>query len=298
MAGKRVLLIVNPVSGTLGSKDALFSALKVFCAEGWEVTTALTQFRGHATILAKHAAERGFEAVVCVGGDGTLNETISGIVGAREGILPLGYVPCGSTNDFAATLGISTDPEEAAKTITRSEGVRLDLGRFSEEHYFSYIASFGAFTQASYSAPQDLKNIVGHMAYIIEGIKDISSITPYRVSVEAEGISCSGNYIFGSVSNTRSVGGIVKLKEDEIGLDDGLFEIILVKYPETPVDFSNLITGIFSSDFSSDVFEYFKASEVRFTMPRKLYWSLDGEKVRGETKVEIKNLHRILTLLK
>ncbi|MBR0138990.1 MAG: diacylglycerol kinase family lipid kinase, partial [Firmicutes bacterium] len=226
------------------------------------------------------------------------NETISGLMGSKEGILPLGYVPCGSTNDFAATLGISTDPEKAAEAIVRSEGMAIDLGRFMEEHYFSYIASFGAFTQASYSAPQDLKNIVGHMAYIIEGIKDLSSITPYKVSVEAEGVSCSGNYIFGSVSNTRSVGGIVKLKEDEIGLDDGLFEIILVKYPETPLDFSNLVTGIFSSDFSSDVFEYFKASKVSFTMPRKLYWSLDGEKVRGGNKVEISNMHRVLTLLK
>ncbi len=301
MKEKKILLIVNPVSGTLGSKDAMFEALKVFCAADWTVTAALTQKRGHAIELAEGAAAAGFDAVVCCGGDGTLNETLTGLMISemRTGRnMPLGYIPCGSTNDFAATLGISSDPAQAARDIVASPGVSLDAGRFAKDHWFSYIASFGAFTQASWSAPQDLKNVVGHMAYIIEGLKDMSSLKPYRVKVWADGFSCTGDYVFGCVSNTRSIGGIVKLREGDIGLDDGLFELLLVKYPLTTTDISNIITGIFSSDFTSDAFELVKTTRARFEFEEELYWSLDGEKVKGAKNVEVTNITKAVTLLK
>ena len=301
MKEKKVLLIVNPVSGTLGSRDAMFEALKVFCAEGWTVTTALTQRRGHAIELAEGAAARGYDLAVCCGGDGTLNETLTGLMISRERTgtaVPCGYIPCGSTNDFAATLGISSEPAEAARAIVRSQGMPIDVGFFGGKRYFSYIASFGAFTQASYSAPQDLKNVVGHFAYIVEGLKDVQNLKPYRAKVWADGFSCTGDYIFGCVSNTRSIGGIVKLKEDEVGLDDGLFELILIKNPMTTSDLSNIISGLFSSDFSADVFEYVKTTRVRIEFEAPIYWSLDGEKVEGDRILDIQDLHRALTLMR
>lgn len=293
---KKVLLIINPVSGTLGSRTALFELINSFCAGGWEVTTAITQARGHAVILAANAADRGYDLIVCCGGDGTLNETITGMMSSLGKNIPLGYIPSGSTNDFAQTLGLPTDPKDAAKNIIEGSDMPLDVGKFGNTRYFSYIASFGAFTSASYSAPQELKNVVGHLAYFLEGIKDLSSLKPYHARVEVNGEVIEGDYVFGSVSNTRSVGGIVKLKEDSVGLDDGLFEVILVKSPKTPMDLNNIIAGILYSDFSSDVFDFVKAHRVSFEFEQNMNWSLDGEKIEGGRQVCIDNINKAITL--
>ena len=295
---KKVLLIINPVSGTLGARSAMYDVINEFCRCGWTVTTAITQHRGHASELAEKACSQDYDLVCCCGGDGTLNETITGLMRSGTEAPVLGYVPAGSTNDFAQTLGLPGDSREAAAMITSGSPRKIDIGKFDDRFYFSYIASFGAFTQASYSAPQELKNVVGHLAYLLEGIRDISSLKPYRATVKANGKTIDGEFIFGSVSNTRSVGGIVKLKEEGIDLNDGLFEVILVKRPEGAADMSNIVSGVITSDFSSSSFEYFKASEVEFTFEKPLSWSLDGERVDGGKTVRITNVHDALKLQK
>ena len=299
---KKLLLIINPVAGRQTSKTAMFDVINTFCKAGYSVTTAITQRRGHASELAHSAKASRFDLVVCMGGDGTLNETITGLCGKNP--LPLGYIPAGSTNDFADTLGISTDPLKAAARIAQESPFSLDIGSFTQiadnssvTRNFSYIASFGAFSAASYSAPQQLKNSIGHLAYILQGIKDIGDIKAHKVSYVADGTEYSGNYIFGSVSNTTSVAGIVKLKKI-VDLSDGLFEVIMVRKPANPRELNEILTGIAKSDFSSPMFDFHKSESITLSMGKSIPWTLDGEKADGAAEIHIRNLHNAITLYK
>ncbi len=296
---KNVLFIVNPVSGKLRGRTALFEVLDVFCKQGWSVRTALTQHRDHCRQIVEAAASENYDMIVCCGGDGTLNEAITGLLNVspnHKAAIPLGYIPCGSTNDFAATLGISSDPAEAAQAIVDGSIRLLDIGQFGEEKYFSYIASFGAFTAASYNAAQDLKNILGHFAYIIEGLRGWADIEPERAVIYADGVRYKSSYIFCSVSNTTSAGGIVKLSKKDIDLNDGLFELMLIRYPESPGDITEIISGLTANDFSSGMFDFIKAREVRFEFEGNKAWTLDGEKAISHNNVLIRNLHSAIQI--
>ena len=288
---KRVLLIVNPVAGKLRLHSELFDIVEVFCNNDYIVTTAITQYRGHGKELAARAKQDGYDLIVCCGGDGTLNEAMSGLLEHSDTAdIPLGYIPAGSTNDFANTLGISSVPTDAAENICRSKISTIDVGKFGDTHNFSYIATFGAFSAASYSAPQELKNSIGHLAYVLEGIKQFRNMPRYNVRIVADGVEHRGEYIYCSVSNTRSVAGIVKLSENLVNLHDGLFEVILVKYPNNVAETTKIISGIISSDFSNDMFEFFKAKDITFRTEENTAWSLDGEKVYAPQEVRIRNL--------
>ncbi len=295
---KKVLLIVNPVAGKLKLHSELFNIVEVFCNNDCLVTTAITQYRGHGSELARTAKENGYDMVVCCGGDGTLNEVMSGMLeGRSKAELPLGYIPAGSTNDFADTLGIPSIPTAAAVNICKGDRVGIDVGDFGGLRHFSYIATFGAFSAASYSAPQELKNTIGHMAYLFEGLKQFTAPMPrYHADIVADGEHYSGDYIYCSVSNTKSVGGLVKLSENIVDLHDGMFEVILVKYPEDIIQTSNIIGGILASDFSGDMFHFFKAKEITFSMENGADWSLDGEKVEGPAEITIRNMHKSIEM--
>ena len=294
---RKVLLIVNPVAGKLRVHSELFDIIEVFSKNDFIVTTAITQYRGHGKELAASAFREGYDMVVCCGGDGTLNEAISGMLSTKDSArIPLGYIPAGSTNDFADTLGIPSVPTAAAVNICKSVRMGIDIGQFGNDHNFSYIATFGAFSAASYSAPQELKNSIGHMAYLLEGIKQLGNMRKYSVTLEADGKEYSGDYIYCSVSNTRSVAGLVKLSENMVDLHDGLFEVILVKYPKNIVETGKIVNGVLGSDFSGDMFEFFKAKDVIFHMDAPTSWSLDGEEVAGGELVEIHNLHSAIEM--
>ena len=294
---RKLLLIVNPVAGKLKVHSELFDIIEVFAKNEYIVTTAITQYRGHCSELAASAFREGYDIVVCCGGDGTLNEAISGLLGSRDGAkVPLGYIPAGSTNDFADTLGIPSNPTAAAVNICKSVRMGIDVGQFGDDHNFSYIATFGAFSAASYNAPQELKNSIGHLAYLIEGLKQLGNMEKYKVRLVADGQEYSGDYIYCSVSNTRSVAGLVKLSEKIVDLHDGLFEVILVKYPKDLAETSKIISGILSSNFNNDMFEFFKAKDITFYMENETAWSLDGEKVISGSTVNIRNLPHAIEL--
>jgi len=295
---KKLLLIINPVAGKLRARSALFDIVNEFCKAGFEVNTQITQYRGHGEELASKAEKNGYDIVVCAGGDGTLNEVISGLLkNGDKSKIKLGYIPAGSTNDFADTLGLSPIPQNAAVNITRMHTDSIDIGRFNEERNFSYIASFGAFSAASYSAPQDLKNAVGHFAYLIEGLKELGNIHSHKVYYAANGEEHFGNYIYGSVSNTTSVGGIVKLPEKMVDLKDGKFEVILVKKPKDLIQLNEIITGITLSDFTGEMFDFFKTDDISFQIGKNVPWTLDGEKAEGSNFVHIRNLKAAIQLL-
>ena len=298
MENKKVLLIVNSVAGKLASHTALFDIVNTFCKKDWDVTVKTTQYRGHAKELAS-SAEKEYDLIVCCGGDGTMNEVLNGLLAEKDKTtIPVGYIAAGSTNDFADTLGISSDISKSSFSITKERETLLDVGKFGDDSYFSYIASFGAFTAASYDAPQDLKNTLGHFAYVLQGIKDLSSLKPTKATVIADGKEYSGDFLFGSVSNTKSVAGIVKLKDNIVDLQDGLFEVLLVKNPKDIIQLNDILVGATSADFSSDMFEFFKAKDISFHFTKAINWSLDGEKVKSPKEISITNLHEAVCLWK
>ena len=289
-----LLFIVNPRAGRTRSTAPLFDAVAHFCASGYLVDLRLTQAREDATRLARELGGK-FDAVVCCGGDGTLNETVTGLMDLQSPP-PLGYIPAGSTNDFAASLHLPDQPLEAARIITASGGRPLDVGSFNGRP-FIYVASFGAFTRASYSAPQNVKNDLGHLAYILEGVKDLSTLRPYRASLATEEECFDGEFLFGAVTNATSVGGLVKLKEDQVCLDDGLFELLLIPNPKSIADLQGLARSLLLQDFTGGGVIFRHVHTLTVQTPEDLPWALDGEFDPGGAQVEIHSLHRRLTFL-
>ncbi len=298
---KNALFIINPVSGKIRIKDGLFDATRKFSDRGIIPCIEYSRQRKHAALLAAEGAKSGkYDAIVCCGGDGTLNEVITGLLSSGVD-LPLGYVPSGSTNDFAAALHIPQNVVDAAEAcasaLIREKYFSLDVGKFGDR-YFTYIACFGAFAASSYSAPQYLKNSIGHLAYILEGIKDLSSIKPIRVRCRtAEGRTFEGDYLFCGVTNSTSIGGIVKLGTKTVNLDDGQFEVALVRTPKTLTELNTITHALISSNLKCDMIDFFRTSEITFRVPEGTPWTLDGERASGST-VKIENLHRAVKLLK
>ncbi len=264
------------------------------------VTVCPTMYRGHATQLAAGAVTGGYDTVICCGGDGTLNETIAGLLTLPPEIRPaIGYIPAGSTNDFAASLGLPATLRGAARVAVSRFESPLDVGSFSPVgqetlpvRYFSYIASFGIFTAASYSTPQSLKNALDHLAYVLEGVKDLANIHPHHAVFALEdGTRLEGDYVFGAVTNTTSAAGIFKLPAEEVSMADGVFEVFLVHNPRTLPELNKIATALVSGNFSAcPLIEFHHTSSVTVTLDTSLRWSLDGEEAIAGTCVDIRCL--------
>ena len=291
---KTLLLIVNPRAGRTRSTAPLFDAVAHFCEEGYLVSVRRTAHPGHAAEIVE-AEGAAFDRIVCCGGDGTLNETVRGAM-ALPAPPPIGYIPGGSTNDFAASLSLPTDPVEAARRVTASEGKLLDVGTFNGRP-FIYVASFGAFTRASYSAPQSIKNDLGHLAYLLEGVRDLSTLRPYRATVATEEEVFDGDFLFGAVTNATSVGGLMKLNKDHVVLDAGLFELLLIPNPASLPGLRGLIRALVRKDFTGSGVGFRHVPAVTVTTPEGFPWTLDGEYGSGAEQVEIRVLNRRLNLL-
>lgn len=291
----KMLFIVNPVAGRIHPKSNLNHIMDLFKDNGYNLTVKKTAARGHATELVLKYGKH-HDIIVCNGGDGTLNEVISGVMRLDKKVT-IGYIPSGTTNDFASSLNLSDKIETAAMTIINGQPRTVDIGLFGDKRYFSYIASFGAFTGSSYSTPQSYKNLIGHLAYVLEGMKDIPNIRPYHVRVEAEGQVYEGDYLFGAVSNSISIGGLLKLDSNKVDLNDGLFEIILIKNPKTPFELSRMLLSISKKEYTDKLIQFIKAPEVTFYMEESIPWSIDGEYEAGVSKVRIKNITNAISIM-
>lgn len=290
----RVLVIMNPKAGKSHGKSNLYRVVDLFKEKGYEVILQKTAYKGHAVELVQEYGGDS-DIIVCCGGDGTLNEVVSGIM--KKGLKqPLGYIPTGTTNDFATSLNLSYNIDKAVNTIVNGITRSLDIGYFMGTRYFNYIASFGAFTNSSYSTPQSTKNTIGHLAYILEGVKDIPNIRPYHMRVEAGGVTYEDDYIFGAVTNSISIGGVVKLDINQVDLNDGIFEIILIKNPKTPFDLSRIIRAVTKKDYDDKMIDFIKAPEVVFHMDKQIPWSIDGEYEPGSTEIHIRNIQNAINL--
>lgn len=291
---KKLLFIVNPRAGKTKSTAPLFDAVAAFSRAGYLVRVFVTEASGQARdIAAKWGGQ--YDLVVCAGGDGTLNETISGLM-QLEQRPPLGYLPNGSTNDFAASLHLHTTVATAARAVAGGVPYSLDIGRHNDR-YFAYVASFGAFTRSSYSASQAAKNALGHFAYILEGLGDLDSLRPYRCAIDADGEHFEGDFIFGAVCNSTSLGGLVKLDPKHVSMDDGTFELLLLRMPKTALDLQNLITVMtrMQYDYPGVIFRHVK--NVVLTTNENISWSLDGEYAASAPRVEIQCLPGAIELV-
>ena len=284
---KKLLFIVNPRAGKKKSRAPLFDAVSIYCEAGYLVSVRVTSHPGEATELAEDLGEE-FDLVVCHGGDGTLNETVNGVMRIPKEKRPaVSYLPGGSTNDFAASLNISSNPAEAALSAMRLEPRKLDVGRFGERN-FVYVASFGAFTKTTYTVPQDIKNVFGHFAYMLDGVKNLDTLCPYRMKITADGEVFDGEYLFGAISNSTSIAGLMKLSDEEVLFNDGLFELLLVPVPRTPAAMQALILALVNKDYyNSEGLIFRHVRHVTAETAEDIPWTLDGEYDPGAPVVEI-----------
>lgn len=289
------LLIVNPVSGKKRINNELVRIISSLEKGGYVTTVHVTERRGDATETARlHGGE--YDVIICCGGDGTLSETVNGMIAGGH-TTKIGYIPSGTTNDFANGIGLSSDVIKAADDIVYGKPKAFDIGRFNERE-FMYIASFGAFTQSSYGTPQNLKNTFGHFAYILSGIKELTEIKPYHMSVyDAEGILHEGDYIFGAACNATSVGGIIKLDKNLVDLSDGVFEVMLVRCPKTLVQISVMAKALLNGNYDNEFLDFFHTKRLDVHCDEALPWSLDGEEADGGNATQIEVLHEAANII-
>lgn len=285
---KRMLFVMNPYAGVRRANRCLPDILATFNRGGYDVTVYMTAGPGDAVgYVAARAAE--VDAVVCCGGDGTFNETISGMLQSGADV-PIGYIPAGSTNDFAASLGLPTNILTAAQSIVEGEPVRYDVGMFGTR-YFSYVASFGAFTRTSYATPQNVKNALGHTAYVLAGISELSQIRALHVALELDGERVEDDFIFGAISNSTSVGGILTLDPKQVDMQDGKFEVLLVRAPRDLGELSECIRALQRQVYNCAMLTFRSAKTVHIAADPTMDWTLDGEREPGHAEVTVQNLH-------
>ena len=292
---KKLLFVMNPYAGVRKAAKSLTDILAVFNRAEYEVVTYMTDGTGDAYRMVREYA-KGMDLVVCCGGDGTLNETVSGMLDAGLDI-PIGYIPAGSTNDFASSLKLSLNPVQAAKDIMEGKPVPYDVGKFGDR-YFAYVASFGAFTRVSYNTPQYVKNALGHTAYLLSSISELSQLRKLHVRMDLDNEIIEDDFLFGAISNSTSVGGILTLAPDQVDMGDGLFEVLLVRAPKSLVELSECIIAVQNQKYNDCAMITFCSSHnVKVYADENMAWTLDGEKFDGQREIRVQNLHQAVRLV-
>lgn len=292
---KKVLFIVNPKSGKGSIRSKLLDIVDIFVKAEFDLTLYISQSAGDARAKAKEVEGR-YELVICSGGDGTLDEVISGMMECEKRSA-IGYIPCGSTNDFAHSLKIPTSMTKAAEHIAAWKEFPCDIGRFNDD-YFVYIAAFGLFTDVSYETSQDVKNVLGHLAYILEGMKKLTEIKSYPMKVESDEMTVEGNFLFGMVTNSTSVGGFRNITGKHVHLDDGVFEVTLIKTPQNILELNEIIQAVIAGKSENNKYFYqFRSKAVKFISGDPVAWTLDGEFGGYHEVVDVKNDKQALSLL-
>lgn len=281
---KKMLFIINPVTAKAMISPHMVDILDIFIKGGYDVTTYITQDKDDTKRTAAERAHE-FDTIVCAGGDGTLNGVISGLLDLEKKPT-LGYIPSGTTNDFANSWGIPRNPLEAAKNIVNFDPIDIDVSVFCGRP-FVYVAAFGAFTAVSYETPQAAKKMFGHSAYLAGGIKSLSTIRPKHMKITHEGGVIEGDFLYGMVSNTRSVGGFPLKMKDAISISDGLMELILIRDAKMPGDQMKMLGAVLAQDTNSEYISFVHTSRVTFESSEEIPWTVDGEFGGNVTKGEI-----------
>lgn len=291
---KKLLFVYNAHAGKASIRSKLAELIDLMVKNGYRVTSHPTQYSGDATeLIGQEGAE--YDLIVCSGGDGTLDEVVTGMMQLKEK-KPIGYIPMGSTNDFANSLRLPKNVLEAAEVALNGKRFACDVGQFNDNS-FIYVAAFGIFTEVSYQTNQELKNLLGHAAYILEGAKSLLDIEAYQMCVEYEDTVLEGEFIFGMVTNSVSVGGFKQIAGKNVLLDDGVFEVTLIKRPKNPLELNEIVTSLLARVDNTDLIYSFKTSEIRFFAEREVSWTLDGEYGGSHQQTVIKNWHQAVEIM-
>ena len=291
---KKMLFVMNPYAGTRKANRYLADILAIFNRAGYTVITHMTAGPGDAAQVVRQLAPE-MDVVVCCGGDGTFNEAINGILHSGADV-PIGYIPAGSTNDFAASLRLPTNVLQAARDIVEGEPQRYDVGRFGDR-YFAYVASFGTFTRSSYATPQSVKNALGHTAYVLEGIQELSQLRKTHVRLQLDDGIVEDDFIFGAVSNSTSIGGVLTLDPKQVDMRDGKFELLLVRAPRDLLEISECIRALQTQKYNCAMITFCSTTHVRVLDGAEIVWTLDGERQDGLETVDIINQHQAIRLI-
>lgn len=294
MDKKKILFVVNPKAGKARIKNHLLDIVDLFIKAGYEVNVHITQEKGDAVETVKNR-EDGYDIIVCSGGDGTLDEVVNGMVQSKR-MKPIGYIPAGSTNDFANSLKIPSNMKKAAHVVVDGEKFACDIGAFNSD-VFVYVAAFGMFTDVSYGTEQELKNALGHMAYVLEGVKRLASIKSYRMKISYGDIVLEGDFIYGMATNSMSVGGFKNLTGKNVELNDGQLEVMLVKRPANALELNKLIAALWEQKTDNEFIYWFKTDKLQIESEEAVAWTLDGE-FGGEHKtVKIEDLKQAMEII-
>lgn len=291
---RKLLFVFNPQAGKAQIKSKLLQILDIMVQESYEITIYPTQGREDALNIVQERA-KDFDLIVCSGGDGTLDEVVSGIMRSGQNI-PLGYIPAGSTNDFANSLKIPKDMIKAAQIAVSGQKFACDVGAFNEKS-FIYVAAFGIFTEVSYRTRQEWKNILGHAAYILEGVKSLPEITSYYMRVEYDGVVIEDEFIYGMITNSNSVGGFKNMTGKNILLDDGKFEVTLIRCPRNFAELNEILASLTNLIDNTDLIYSTKSDHITILSEEEIPWTLDGEFGGKVREVEIRNRRRALEIM-
>lgn len=296
---KKLLFVYNPRAGKEMLKPRLSDVLDIFVKAGYEVTVHPTQAYRDAYYQIKEYEVGKYDLIACSGGDGTIDEVATGMMKRREmgkDVVPVGYIPAGTTNDFAKSLHIPRKPLAAADNAVKGVPFPCDIGKFNDS-VFVYIAAFGIFTDVSYETDQAVKNVLGHMAYILEGAKRIFNIPSYKIKVEHDGEVIEDEFILGMVTNSRSVGGFSNMVGKNIVFDDGLFEVTLIKTPKNPIALQEIIAALLIEQVDTKHMYTFKTKKITFDSVEEIPWTLDGEFGGEQDYVEIENVQKAMEIM-
>lgn len=294
MAGKELLFIYNPKAGKGQIRNHLLDILDVFVKAGYEVCARPTQYAGEAVEIAADKSGN-YDLVVCSGGDGTLDEVVTGIMksGCRK---PIGYIPAGSTNDFANSLGLPKNMVSAAQAAVGGRLYGCDVGAFNENS-FIYIAAFGLFTEVSYETKQEIKNVLGHMAYILEGVKKLTAIKSYHMKITTQDTVIEDDFLYGMVTNSVSVGGFKGITGKFVDLSDGVFEVTLIRRPKNLDELNQILAALTRQDIDTAEMYCFKTAYLKVESEEEVAWTLDGEFGGKHTEVIIENRKQALDIM-
>lgn len=290
---QRMLFIYNPRAGKAQIRSNLLDIIDIFVKAGYEVTAYPTQAAGDA-IKAVQERRDGYDIVVCSGGDGTLDEVVSGMMQCEEKV-PIGYVPAGSTNDFANSLKIPKNMIKAADVVVNGRDFACDIGSLNS-HNFIYVAAFGIFTDVSYETNQDVKNVLGHAAYLLEGVRRLPMVRSYALKISYDDQVIEGDFLYGMITNSFSVGGFRGITGKDVLLDDGLFEVTMIRKPTNPLDLNNIIMALVDKRVKSEYIYTFKTPRLTVESEETVPWTVDGEFGGEHMKAVIENKQQVLRI--
>lgn len=291
---KKVLFVYNPHAGKAKIKNYLYEILDIFAKAGFEVTAYPTQEQKEAVGIVIDCVEN-YDMLVCSGGDGTLDEVVTGMLRSGKNV-PIGYLPAGSTNDFATSLMIPKNMIKAAWVIAREKLYPCDIGRFNKD-VFVYIAAFGLFTNVSYETKQEVKNVLGHLAYVLEGMKHFNVNKSYHIHLKSDEIEIEDDFMFGMITNSTSVGGFKKITGKCVDLNDGLFEVTLIKKPKNPAELNHILSSLMGKNINTEYMYCFKSAKIQIVSEEEISWTLDGEFGGKHKEVIIQNENKAIQII-